>query len=59
MSVVQRLSKDRLPLKILYSPSIPKMLGNEQKVFGIVEPDINQNLRLNLAKYIHEVLEER
>ena len=59
VSVVQRRTKDRLPLKVFYSPSIPKMLGNEQKVYGIVGPDIYKNLQTNLNKYISQALEER
>lgn len=58
VSVAQRLAKKRLPIKLLYSTSIPKMLGNEQKVFGIVEPDIYKNLQNNLKKYISQALEE-
>lgn len=59
LSVVQRRTKDRLPLKKFLSPSIPKMLGNEQKVFGLVEPDIYKNLQINLEKHILQVLEAR
>jgi hypothetical protein len=58
VSVAQRLGKKRLPVKILYSTSIPKMLGNEQKVYGLVEPDIYKNLQMNLKKYISQALEE-
>lgn len=57
-SVVQRRGKARLPLKVFYSSSMPKMLGNEEKVFGIVGPDINTNLKLNLEKYISKALGE-
>jgi len=57
VSVAQRMTKKRLPVKILYSTSIPKMLGNEQKVFGVVEPDIYKKLQDNLNKYISQALE--
>jgi len=57
VAVVQRRGKARLPLKKLLSPSIPKMLGNEEKVYGIVEPDLLKNLQKNLNKYIAKTLE--
>ncbi len=58
LSVVQRVSKNRLPIKKLFSPSVPKMLGNEKKVYGVVEPEISKNLQDNLEKYIMEALGE-
>lgn len=58
VSVVQRRGDKRLPLKIFYSTSIPKMLGNENTVYGIVEPDIQKNLQKNLEKYISQALGE-
>lgn len=57
-SVAQRRGKKRLPLKIFYSPSIPKMLGNEKRVYGVVEPEIIQNLKDNLEKHIYNSLME-
>lgn len=55
-SVAQREGQDRLPIKTLFSNSIPIMIGNERKVFGIVEPHIGENLQINLAKFVGEVL---
>lgn len=43
-SLVQRTSKNRLPIKNLLSPSIPQMLGNETEVYGEVQPVIQEML---------------
>lgn len=56
VSVLQRKGKKRLPVKKLLSPSIPKMLGNEKRVYKIVKPTINKNLRANINKHIRKVL---
>ena len=66
VSVVQRVKKGSEPeksklghryIKKLLSPSIPTMLGNEAKVYGIVKPVIENNLKINLQKHIKMVLE--
>ena len=46
--IFQRRSAARLPVKVLSSNSIPKMIGNEKRVYGIVAPNIESDLR----KYI-------
>ena len=56
VSVLQRKGKGRLPVKKLLSPSIPKMIGNEKRVFKIVKPNIDKNLRENINKHIEKVL---
>lgn len=56
ISVVQRTTESRYPLKKLLSNSIPKMVGNEKRVFGIVEPDIYNNLMANIQAEIGRVL---
>ena len=43
--IYQRRGKERKPIKKLSSNSIPKMIGNEQRVYGIVKPSIDRNLR--------------
>lgn len=58
VSIVQRRSKARFPLKKLLSNSIPKMVGNQDKVYGIVEPHIYSNLMDNIAKEIDKVLKK-
>lgn len=56
VSVVQRYGKARYPLRKLLSNSIPKMVGNQEKVYGIVEPDIYDNLMANIRAEIGKVL---
>lgn len=48
----QRRSKARLPIKKLSSNSIPKMIGNEEKVYGVVEPSIETNLHHYMEQQI-------
>ena len=43
--IFQREGSARLPIKQLYSNSIPKMIGNEEKVYGVVKPSIDRNLQ--------------
>lgn len=52
----QRRTKERYPIKPLKSPSIPKVVGNEKKVYGIVKPKIQKNLKENVQKQIRRVL---
>lgn len=56
VSIVQRRGKERLPIKTLFSNSIPMMIGNEKRVYGIVEPEINDYLRKKLDYHISKVL---
>lgn len=56
VSVAQRRGSARLPIKKLMSNSIPKMVGNQEKVYGIVEPDIYSNLLANVQAEIAKVL---
>lgn len=56
-SVAQRRGNARLPLKVLFSNSIPKMLGNEKRVYGVVRPTIEQNLQENIDKQVRKILE--
>lgn len=56
-SVAQRRGSARLPFKVLFSNSIPKMLGNEKRVYGIVRPTIEQNLQENVDKQVRKILE--
>lgn len=55
-AVAQRQGKDRLPIKTLHSNSIPKMIGNEKRVYKIVKPKIKKNLKENVNKQIQKVL---
>lgn len=57
VSIVQRRGPDRLPLRKLFSPSIPKMIGNEEEVYGAVKPKIAELLDANIRKYIKKTVE--
>jgi 3-deoxy-D-arabino-heptulosonate 7-phosphate (DAHP) synthase len=56
-TVAQRQGSARLPIKTLYSNSIPKMIGNEKRVYGVVKPNIESNLRENINKQVRKILE--
>lgn len=58
VSIVQRTTKRRYPLKKLLSNSIPKMVGSQERVFGIVEPDIYDDLMANIHAEIGKVLKK-
>lgn len=44
------------PIKTLFSNSIPMMIGNEDRVYGIVEPKINEYLQKQIDRHIEKVL---
>lgn len=50
-------SQKRSPIKQLYAPSIPQMLGNEKEVYAVAQPVIAKELRKNLEKHIAAVME--
>lgn len=56
MAVAQRLTEKRLSIKELYSNSVPFMIGNERRVYGVVRPHIQANLQRNVEKQIRKVL---
>lgn len=56
--VGQRLTKKRLPIKVLYSTSIPKMIGNEEKVFEIVTPQINSDFEREISKQMQKLFDK-
>jgi len=56
VSVVQRRTKARFPIKKLLSNSIPKMVGSQKRVYGIIEPDIYDDLMDNIHQEIRKVL---
>ena len=55
-TVAQRYGKSRYPIKKLLSNSIPKMVGSQKRVYGIVEPEIYDNLMANVQAEIRKVL---
>lgn len=56
VSIVQRRGAERLPVRKLLSPSVPKMIGNEKEVYGKVEPEIASMLDANIRKYIDKTI---
>jgi hypothetical protein len=54
----ERRSKggDTTKLKEFYSPSIPRMIGNQMKVYGIVKPEIQAKLRRHINNEINKIL---
>lgn len=56
-SIAQRLGRERLPIKVFFSNSIPVMLGNEERVYGIIEPQIEKKLNERVEYHIKKVLE--
>lgn len=54
----QRRGKDRYPIKPLKSLSVPKAVGSEMKVYGIVKPEIKKNLKANVENQVRRILKE-
>lgn len=46
-------------LRKLLSPSIPQMLGNEKRVYGIIEPEIEEILVQNIRAEVSKIMEAR
>lgn len=57
LAVAQRLAGDRLPIKTFYGNSIPVMIGNEKRVYGVVRPSIEEHLQENVDKQVRKILE--
>ena len=55
VSVVQRKTSKRFPIKKLLSNSVPKMIGGQQ-VYDVVEPEIYDDLMANIQAEIKKVL---
>ena len=47
---------DKEFVKTLFAPSVPNMLGNENGVYGVVEPQIYDLLQQNIQEQIHRFL---
>ena len=56
MTVAQRVGPKRLPLKVLYSPSVPTMIASEEKVFGPLKMQINGIFREQCLLEIQKVI---
>ncbi len=53
--VFQRRGKSRLPIKELSSVSVPKMIGNETEVYGVLEPQIGNWLSTHVEEEIQKL----
>ncbi len=56
VTVAERQGSSRLPIKTLYSVSAPTMIGNEHRVYGVVEPSIQNNLQKNVEAEVQRVI---
>lgn len=61
ISVVQRVPGKHMKsnpkkefIKKLLSPAVPQMVGNEKRVYGVVEPEIGADLQRNLSEFIRQ-----
>lgn len=59
VAIVQRRTKKRLPVKTLFSTSVPKMVGNEEKVLKLIITDVHnaygEEVRIQLEKVIERL----
>lgn len=61
-AVVQRVpgkkmkDKNKEALKEFYSVSIPRMIGNEKRVYKLVKPNIKKNLKKNIDIQIEKLI---
>lgn len=53
----QRKTKDRYPIVPLKSIAIPKAVGSERRVYGVVKPYIKENLKRNVDTQVRKILE--
>lgn len=51
-----RQGRERLPIKKIFSLPVPSMIGNERDVYGVVEPNIMDNLQSNVDKQVSKIL---
>ena len=45
-----------MKIEKLFSVSVPDMIGNKADVYGVVEPNILDNLRSNVDKQVARIL---
>lgn len=55
-AIAQRIGSRRLPLHILYGPSVPQMIGSQTRVYGVVEEQIQENLQAEIEKQVDRIL---
>lgn len=56
IAIAQRETKERLPMRTMWSNSIPVMIGNEKRVYGIIKPNIQKHLQENISRQIDKIL---
>lgn len=56
VSVAQRRTKKRLPIKVLFSTSIPHMIGNEEKVYEVILPDIERAYGEEVSNQMEKII---
>lgn len=56
ITVGQRVGKRRLPMKVLYSPSVPTMLASEKNVYGILKVQIKDIYRKQCLLAIQNII---
>lgn len=56
VGVFQRQGDSRLPIHEFFSVSVPQMIGNEQEVYGKLEPEFQSMLESNIQREIQRVL---
>lgn len=50
--IYQREGRSRLPIKKLFSNSVPVMIGSEKRVYGLEKENINKDLKKNIEAQI-------
>ena len=56
VAAAKRVGRSRLKIEKLFSVSVPDMIGNKAEVYGVVEPNIMDNLRSNVDKQVARIL---
>ncbi len=51
-AIAERTGASRLPIKTLYSRGVAAMLGDEKRVYGVIEPEIRDMLQEQVYKAI-------
>ncbi len=51
-NIFQREGRSRLPIKKLFSNSVPVMIGSEKRVYGLEKNNINRDLKKNIETQI-------
>lgn len=52
VGVVERVGKERYPIRPIYSPAITQMLGSEKNVLNVIQPHVGDILQKEIARQI-------